>query len=471
MAKKSVDEVFEDMIHFLDPETKSVFANDLCFISSISVFGLYREGVYDLLNNDEMEKAIYKRMRSMKEQNVIDDSVPISKAFVENMRRMLPYSTIKTVHELPMNMVAFADKKVLDLNKNPFDESEWNRNNLAFLKVPHDLEEIRKSDCPKFKAFLASMLVHKDGTTPNYELYEWMQLFLGYLVLPSLNGQCVFFLVGERAANGKSSFMDIVQQLFNPKSISAMSIEELSRNNFAVGSLRGKRLNVGDEEESAFVSSSLFKKIVSGDILDADVKFEGRIQFRNRAKFVFMTNSNPTFKNYDQGVQRRFYFVPFNKCFENDPARRNKDDMIADILTELPGIWNFALEGAKKVIELEYKIPKIKEMIEAQEEFEYTIKSSYEFMHENYVVSSEFSEDFVLTKTLYDQYQKWCLENGSQPMKRNNFATELKRKYEREGLDKRSKWIDGQSCQAFFGLREVKGQDSFVETSYPQYAD
>lgn len=470
MAKPTIDEILDRIVATPHPSSGLVLASDACYVRSISMFGFYKDGYYELIDDFAIETFLFRFAKELKNGGELK-GVNVDDALAKNLRKTLRHMNTNVIRDVDSPRVALKGGTTVDFGKpdgSPlgFACETWHRGHAAFLNVPFSKEEIEAAGCPKFLKFLESMLVLEDGTTADPELADWMQLFFGNLILPSLSSQSVTFLVGERAANGKSTLMDVVQAMIGPKYVSAMSMEELSRNGFAVQSLRGKRLNIGEEEESKFVSSALFKKLVSGELVDADVKYEGRVQFRNRAKFVFLTNSNPTFKDYDRGTRRRFFLVPFNRSFENDPVRREREELVADLLTELPGIWRWAIAGAKRLIALKYVLPRTRAMQDAQDEFERAIKSSYEFMEENYEISPAFSEDSIPTFTLFDQYAKWCEAVKAQPMKRQNFVTDIRRRFEPDGLSKKARWANGTTEQSFFGLRPRKGTGSFVENRY-----
>jgi putative DNA primase/helicase len=72
-------------------------------------------------------------------------------------------------------------------------------------------------------------------------------------------------------------------------------------------------------------------------------------EFPPVGKLWFTVNDMPRIRYEDDGMWRRIIAIPFNVSFQGKNRDRDLDDKL---LVELPGILNWALEGARKYSEL-----------------------------------------------------------------------------------------------------------------------
>lgn len=443
-TKLTSDQILAKIFVYEDPTTGYCLKRDLIYVSSLDLFAIYKDGFYSLMDHKKLEQFMYDALLFHKKEGIFPFNTDASAHLCEALRRQLALLIRNEAGDFlssDLTYYALSDQKTLCLQTQVI--SDWSRAHKTFLHVPISAHQLTEQ-APKFKEFLSQILVQEDDITQtDLPLVKWFELFLGSLILPSLSSQAAFFFVGERAANGKSTLIDVISKLLPAKFQSFLSLQELSTSAFALSSLRGKLLNISEEEESKYVQSNIFKKLVSGEMVSADVKFKDRVQFRARAKFVFLTNSYPTMKDYDPAVRRRTFIIPFHKSFQNSPARKERSELVQELLSELPGIFSLALQGAQRLMDLKYQLPRTPSMDKAQKVFETNLKSSYEFFEENYEVDTQSMDTNPNTNpnpiecdTLYDQYTKWCDHVGAQKQKRQNFLADITKRYEPDGLYK-----------------------------------
>ncbi len=446
----------------------------LLYVASFDLFFLYQEGWYQPLENDRLETVLYDFLLSLKVDSTLPPAFSINKSLILSLVEELRWRKITKREDVDSPLITFNDSQVLDLSTaKAFSFKVATPALHSFFAVPFSSSAITQ-DCPKFKAFLSQILVQEQEDLgnlllPDPALVEFMQRLFGYILLPSLDAGAAVFFVGERAANGKSTLVDILSALVGKRFRSALSLQDISTNAFAVSSLRGKRLNIGDEEESKFMAGNIFKKLITGEEIEGDVKYGHRVKFASRAKFVFTTNSCPTFKDLDNGLRRRIFLIPFLKSFEDDPARRVRQELVNELLEELPGILGWALEGARKLIEEKYIFKRTPAMEELQREFEREEKSAYEFIYENYEIvknHQQLDEFFVNSSDLFDQFTAWCEHVHAHGMKRNNFLNEIRKRFEREGIERARKRLDAGQVRGFYGLKRRSGERTFLETDW-----
>lgn len=235
-----------------------------------------------------------------------------------------------------------------------------------------------------------------------------------------------FILTGEKA-NGKSTFLDMVRNVLGDENCSALDLGELDER-FSVATMGGKLANIGDDISDEFMqgkSVAMFKKIVSGNEIKAEIKNDPNIFFiRPYVKLLFSANDIPRMKDKTGAVLRRLVIVPFN-------ARFSKDDPDYDpyIIYKLrqPEVMRYlcriGIEGLKRVIE--NKAFTTSEKVEKElEDYEVSNNPILLFLQD-----TDFSRiENQPTKEVHKAYRVFCLENGFTEMTLSNFSKELNRR-------------------------------------------
>ena len=261
---------------------------------------------------------------------------------------------------------------------------------------------------------------------------------LGYCLTSSCKYHKSFMLVGE-GSNGKSVLLDIMDYIWGSKNISDVDICELDKP-FARVSLFGKLINKSSEIEGNLKTTSFFKKIVSGDMLDGEFKNKDRFSFPSTAKLIFAMNSLPVTKDKSDGLYRRLCIIPFNKQFKGDEI---DIDLSEKLKSEADGIFFFALQGLKRL----HKQKKFTESIEVNNKLEeYKLDSNpvKQYMEEKYIVVEDENKG-IKSGDLYESYTVWCGDNGFMKMNNVNFGKELKRL----NYNKKQKKISGKVVWVF----------------------
>jgi len=121
--------------------------------------------------------------------------------------------------------------------------------------------------------------------------------------------------------------------------------------------LVGKHLNaVGELPEREIIASEAFKAIVTGDPIVGRIIRESPMTFRPKAGHYFAANRLPGTSDQTEGFWRRFVVLTFNRNLKDDPTR--DPEIVSKLLTELPEIVSWLLEGAARLIRAKaYTIP------------------------------------------------------------------------------------------------------------------
>jgi putative DNA primase/helicase len=152
-------------------------------------------------------------------------------------------------------------------------------------------------------------------------------------------------MIGE-GANGKSTLIKVWEQLLGPENVSSVTLSNL-KDQFHRVTLHRKLVNIAAELNSMTVNQSdYFKRIVSGDTIDAAHKHRPVFSFRPYARLVFAMNTIPQVKDTSHGFYRRLILMPFIRKFEGKYADKR---LAKKLLTELDSIFLWALEGLERL--------------------------------------------------------------------------------------------------------------------------
>lgn len=232
-----------------------------------------------------------------------------------------------------------------------------------------------------------------------------------------------FLMVGDKA-NGKSTFVDILKTMLGSWNISGLDLKELS-DRFKTAELVGKLANLGDDIDDKFISDvSTFKKLVSGDMLNAERKGKDPFDFSNYGKLIFSANSIPRIQDRTGAVMDRLIIIPFTNRFlpgqpDFDPYIKHKlhDEEICRYFVRV------AVEGLHRMLENEGFT--ISDAVKQE-------MRSYEIENNSVMGWYEGEERKVFqipTTTVYSEYSVWCEMNGCKPLSAVEFGKQMRRCY------------------------------------------
>lgn len=180
-------------------------------------------------------------------------------------------------------------------------------------------------------------------TCNDIQLRYVLEEILGYCFISNTSLQKAFILKGY-GANGKSTFLDVIKELVGVQNLSAVGMEELEER-FKRSALVDKLVNISSElPETNLKNLHVFKKLVTGDEIDAEFKGKDSFNLKNTAKLIFSANELPKMNDTTEGFIRRLLIIPFNNYF----SELNRDtDMLEKLTTEdAKSYWfNLAING------------------------------------------------------------------------------------------------------------------------------
>jgi len=265
----------------------------------------------------------------------------------------------------------------------------------------------------------------------------------------TLAGGKAFLLTGS-GANGKSTFLNMLKGMLGKQNTSALDLKKLG-DRFSTVMIFGKLANIGDDISDEFVcDTSEFKKIVTGETIDAEQKGQPKFDFEPHCKLMFSANNIPRMgKGRDSAaIMRRLVIVPFNARFKADDP--NYRPFIGEELKSqesMEYLIQLGIKGLKRVLE-NRKYTTSEEMQKELNEYEERNNPILMFCKE--CESEEFQIENETTSKVYERYTEFCIAENLQALSKIEFSRQIAKNSDYSVVSRK---IQGKNYRVF-----VKGQ-------------
>lgn len=273
-------------------------------------------------------------------------------------------------------------------------------------------------------------------------------------LLEEMIGYCLFrrnelgkaFILTGSGSNGKSTFLNMVKTLLGKRNLSVLDLKKLG-DRFSTVMLFGKLANIGDDISDEFVTDAAeFKKIVTGETIDAEQKGQPKFDFEPYVKLIFSANNIPRIgKGRDSSaILRRLVIVPFNAKF--DDSNPNFKPFIGDSLKgqeSMEYLIQLGIQGLKRVL-TNRKFTSSQKVQDELDEFEETNNPILGFFKE--CQNEEFEIENEPTNKVYKKYQEYCIANSLTPLSNGEFSKQVKKHFDFVIVDKK---IQGKKYRIF----------------------
>lgn len=177
-----------------------------------------------------------------------------------------------------------------------------------------------------------------------------MQEWFGYLLTPDMRQQKMLLLLGP-PRSGKGTIFRVLQELIGQENCANPTLGSLG-NEFGLESLVGKSVAVIEDArlskrtDSAIVTERLLT-ISGGGRIDVNRKHRAHFSGRLNVRFVVATNEMPDLSDASGALASRWCLLHLRQSF----LGREDETLIDRLLAELPGIFNWAVDGWKRLVE------------------------------------------------------------------------------------------------------------------------
>lgn len=418
----------------------------------IDGWSIYKDGRYRLveeaeiqvylrrfLNNVRIQKSSGQRVKYKRSIGKIRDIMAELSALscVEIPKKKHSPSSLDGLYD-PADMIALQNC-LLDIKKLPAVERMLTEKfyTLNYLPFDYDLKAL----CPMWIEFLKSIFTvrRRIGSeewdpesgdfvagyqeVPDELAISILQEWFGYLVTSGTYLQKVFALIGPRRS-GKSTIGKILRALIGSMNAASPTLTSLATE-FGLQALINKTVAIIGDANTTGRSGDVARaverlKSISGeDGQQINRKNKQHVEIdKLGVRIVMIANKMQDLRDSTGALASRFNFLITTNSF------LGKEDVHLEkkLMAELPGIFNWALEGLMRLRQRGY-IEDHPAGIETRDEFEEMSSPMKAFVNDWCVVQDEA---MVPLDLLWQAHCRWAQENGNNSYSKRKFVVEIK---------------------------------------------
>lgn len=258
-----------------------------------------------------------------------------------------------------------------------------------------------------------------------------LEEIFGYILLRRNEFGKAFILTGD-GKNGKSSFLKMIRAYVGQENTASLDLKELGQR-FKTAELFGKLVNLGDDISGSYIKdNSEFKKLTTGEVINAERKGKDPFDFQNYAKLIFSANKMPKINDTSSGLMRRIMIIPFNATFS--PEDKDYDPFIQDKLTSqesMEYMINLGIEALTERLLKNKKFSTSKKVEKEITRYEEENNSVLAFLNTDPKIENE------PTNEVYRAYKVFCAEENFDSESKTSFSQYI---HQRLGLTSKSKY-------------------------------
>lgn len=271
------------------------------------------------------------------------------------------------------------------------------------------------------------------------EVRMLLEEMIGYTLYRENNMQMAFILTGS-GSNGKSTILNLIKLLLGKQNYTSLDLRELE-DTFTPAELYGKLANIGDDISAKYLeTSSIFKKVVTGESFMAQRKYGQPFELESYATQIFCANELPPVNDRTDGFSRRLAIIPFTAKFTTHDS--DYDPFIMSKLESEPCmeyLLKLAIQGLRRLLH-NGKFTKSSRGESEKLDFVKNNNPVLLWLDEEPKIENEAVND------VYIQYQIWCTQNGVNALKKANLSREIRKEL---GLISKPQYVDGKTCRVY----------------------
>lgn len=290
----------------------------------------------------------------------------------------------------------------------------FDRNDFLTYQLPFDYDPEAKA--PIFQKYL-------DRVLPDATRQKVLSEYLGYVFIK--NGSQSFklekaLLLYGTGANGKSVFFEIVNALLGEANICHCTPQNITNDNGYYRAIIANKLVNYASEINGKLDPDIFKKLVSGEPVDARLPYGKPFIIQQYAKLIFNCNQLPKDVEHTNAYFRRFLIIPFDETIPE--AEQDKELHTKIIKSELSGVFNWILSGLDRLLK-QKKFTECEAAKNAVKQYRKESDSVQLFFDEYSYKSS--IDKYERIKDLYNAYKEFCFDDGYFKVSNRTFKTRL----------------------------------------------
>ena len=240
----------------------------------------------------------------------------------------------------------------------------------------------------------------------DHESIDTLQEIFGYLAAGNTTQQKAFLIVGPKRG-GKGTIARVLKGMLGSHNVAGPTLSSLAAN-FGLSPLIGKPVAIISDarlggSDTSIVAERLLS--VSGeDTLTIDRKYREPVTLQLPTRFLILSNELPRLADASGALASRFIILMMNRSFYG----KEDTGLTSKLLDELPGIFNWALDGAERLAERDrFVMPAASQ--EAVRDLEDLGSPISAFVRDKCVIGPQHE---VVVDALYADWKAWCTENG-----------------------------------------------------------
>ena len=390
------------------------------FIIVCSAIYMFNGIVYELLDNETLDRLILKELREPIAEIGRPEIISAIRAFVKKEPKLVIDDPT-----IDPNFIVFRNGR-LDIRTMEFADNDPLVFQTSYLNFNYDRYN---THCPNFEKYLESV----SGGDP--DIKELMLQTHGYIASCSMDAKSFFLFIGE-GDTGKSLTIGLDTMFFPNDFVSTIELQALG-DKFSTGNLANVRLNVGGDLPNKPLTPDVVKHvkgITGNDMMTAEKKFVQPFSFKPTCKLVFATNHPLVLQQRDDQFCERLVVIPFDNKIPKD---RQDHDLLNKLRDELPAIFNMILEAFLRLRNNNFEFKKVVNLsnyvaipLSESGSVSHLEEAVDDFVSIHYEITGD-SGDFVSIKQLYAEFNAYYLQHYNLNTNQDKFSKAFRQLFDK----------------------------------------
>ncbi len=377
----------------------------MCFDAISKTWQIYTDGRWKPKGQDGMEALIYHRVVQDVPEINSASLIPDIMKFMKYKLTVEEWQEASTLEFFPFKngVWSFKEKKLLPHSPDYFWKWQLDRDYSPIATGWHSIDR-----------FLHTV------TNGNSALRDILIAACAAVLHGRSDLQQAFYLFGS-GANGKGSFMRLLEMLVGGENSYSTTLETLCENKFETANIYRKRLVICPDEDRRVGGLSVFKSIVGEDTVRGEEKGSKAFQFVYEGMVAIASNDPIFMGDSSYGLSRRLISIPFAHTIPNS-KRRN---LTAEFTADLPAFTTYLLHLDRDWVTTTLKAANSLKEIKDLEWQNTTRTDSIAAFYDDKLIVAPGVE--VSSAIFFEAYKEYCSKKGFSPKHENNFCPSLER--------------------------------------------